>query len=323
MTRRRALARCWPLAALLAVAASHAQLAERCARQAAQFATEPKPAPAAVAALQQRRDERSLALADYLLAASGSAQGGVARLRLQDRARSSTDPMLTVLALHMPCVQPGCRNIEASQWSRLEPANLLAWLALPARGAVDGRYLLDQIASQVRYARNYQQEAAALLSELSPSGLELRQPWGILNPRTLIGRCRGSIDRPTAERCEAVATLLWADGGATERLMALLLVQHVQAVLSERQAAWGPRLHELEAVLFKPVMERGASVPAAKPLPALACEVIAVPRAGELAAISERDRAQMVMQLAGVPFWDWRPRVREALREPMPAPVLR
>ncbi len=310
------LARGWPLVALLAVAGSQAQLAERCARQAAQLAPEPKPAPAAVAFLQNRRDERSQAMADYLLAASGSSQALAARARLQDRARSSTDPMLTVLALHMPCVERGCRNIEASQWSRLEPANLLAWLALPTRVPVDGRYLLDEISTHVRYSRDYRQEAAALLGELPPSGLELRQPWVIIDLRALAGRCRGQIDAPTAERCETVAGRLWDDGGATERLMALVLVQQAQAQLPQRQAVWEPRLRELEAVLFKPSKLGGAPIPVPRVTRDRVCEVIALPQPGELAAMSERDRAQMVMQAAGVGYWDWRPRQHEAMRTP-------
>jgi hypothetical protein len=309
--KRRALwiVRCWPLLAALAVTGSSAQVAERCSRRAAEKPSEVKAAPAAVAQLQKRRDECSLALADYLLAASGSARADAARASLQDRARSSTDPMLTVLALHMPCVRAGCRNIEASQWSRLEPANLLAWLALPGRSAMDGSYLMDQIATHVRYSRDYRQEASALLSELPPSGLQVRQPWGLLNIRALASSCRGPMDATRAERCESVAELLWAEGGATEKLMALLVAQPAQALAPQHGALWEPRLRELEALWRKAGADRGA-LSGATPPRDLVCEAIVLPMEGERAAISDLDRARMVLRLAGLSVWDLRPRVR-------------
>ncbi len=298
---------------MLAAAGSSAQMARTCAQLAAKCSPRAVAAPAAVALLQQRRDLRSLALADYLLAASDVAEGEAARERLQDRARSSTDPMLTVLALHMPCVRPGCRNIEASQWSRLEPANLLAWLALPTRGAADGRYLLDEIASHVRHSRSYQEEAAALLQDLPPTGLAVRQPWGILNVRVLAHHCRSLGDLVTAERCEAVGELLWADGGATERLIALILAQHAQALLPERRAVWGPRLRELEAA----ISDRSLPMPALNATREQVCEAIALPRAGERAALSETDRARVLLRALGLSIWELRSRPRaDAMRTP-------
>jgi hypothetical protein len=79
------------------------------------------------AALRQRGDPRSLAVAEALSNEALSNEAS-ARSRLQDLARSSPDPMLTALALAHPCEPGVCRNIEASQWSRLEPENLFAWL---------------------------------------------------------------------------------------------------------------------------------------------------------------------------------------------------
>ncbi len=301
------LARWWPLAAAMTVASSSAQMAESCARRAAQIQLRVTPAaPAAVAPLKARQDTRSLALADYLIAASGAAQADAARARLQDRARSSTDPMMTVLALHMPCVRTGCRNIEASQWSRLDPANLFAWLALPARSGADGRYLLDEISSHVRYARSYQQEAEVLLQDLPPTGLEVRQPWGLLNVRALASHCRAVGDVTTAARCEAVAELLWADGGATERLIALILAQQAPALLPERRAVWGPRLRELELA----IRHRSPPMPAGPATREQVCEAIALPRAGERAAMSESDRARVLLQATGLSIWELRSRPR-------------
>lgn len=295
-------------------------MTEHCARRAAQLQTQTQAAapPEAVAQLQLRRDLRSLALADYLLAAAGTADGHAARARLQDRARSSTDPMLTVLALHMPCVRPGCRNIEASQWSRLEPANLLAWLALPARASADGRYLLDEIATHVRYARSYRQEADSLLSDLPPTGLELRQPWGLLNLRALAGNCRDLRDAATAERCDRVAELLWADGGATERLIALILGQHAQVLLPQRRAIWEPRLRELEAVTRAPGQPWSFLLAGAMPKREQVCEAIALPRSGERAALGDWERARIVLQASGLSLWELRPRTRADVIRTLP-----
>jgi hypothetical protein len=47
----------------------------------------------------------------------------------------------------------------------------------------------------------------------------------------------------------------------------------------------------------------------------ISCEAIALSRASERAAMSELERARMVVQNAGVPMWDLRPRSRaEAMR---------
>lgn len=308
MKRALRLARAWPVAAVLAVGSSSAQMAETCARRVLSQAAPSRPAPAAAAMLLQRRDIRAQAMADYLLAASGAADGATARIRLQDRARSTADPMVTVLALHMPCSGAGCRNVEASQWSRLEPANLLAWLALPARAAADGRYLLDEIATQVRYSRNYLQEAAALLADLPPSSLSLRQPWGLLNFRALAGSCRGAGDLLTAERCEKVAGLLWADGGATEQIVALLLVQRPMELLPQHRPAWEPRLRAMDAVMSAagPVGVRRDRV----------CEALVQTRDGERAAMSDRERAVLALQLTGLSHAELRPRPRNTAAEP-------
>ncbi|HEY0955754.1 MAG TPA: hypothetical protein VGE36_13395, partial [Roseateles sp.] len=245
------------------------------------------------------------ALADYLLA-QGGPDSAAARARLQDRARTSTDPMLTVLALHMPCVQPGCRNIETSQWSRLEPANLLAWLALPGGGA-NGRYLLDQIAEHVRYTRSYRQEAAALFDGLP--GLALRPPWAVAHLYGLTASCRRPLaDAAAAPRCEAVAELLWADGGATERLIALVLVQGALPLLPQRGAVWEPRQREMEAVTRWLGEERSRLSTHPRPTRAEICEALAPPRPGERAALNEWERARILLQASGLSPWELYPR---------------
>lgn len=296
-------------ALLWAAAGSQAQLAGACSRHAAQQAQPTLTAVQAesVAQLQRRRDPRSLALADYWLATAGGAEGMAARARLQDRARISTDPMLTVLALHMPCMQPGCRNVEASQWSRLEPANLLAWLALQ-RGGSDGAYLLDQIAGHVRYARNYRQEAAALSSGVPASALELRSPWAVSHLTGLAGVCNPrQTDVTIAQRCDTVAELLWADGGATERLIALVLAQAGRSLLPQRRAVWEPRLHELEAVGRWLGEDRNRAPSPSRPSRAQTCEALAL-RAGEHGALGEWERARVLLQASGLSLWELYPR---------------
>lgn len=316
------LACLWPLAAALAATSSSAHLAETCARFTAQSQAQglarEVPQPAAVVALQQRSDLRSQALADYLIAASGAAGGDAARDRLQDRARSSTDPMLTVLALHMPCVRAGCRNVEASQWSRLEPANLLAWLTLPARSGADGRYLLDEIATQVRYVRSYREEADALLAGLPPSGLALRQPWGLFDQRALASVFRSPGDVATAQRSDAAAELLWADGGATERLTALVLGLQARLLLPHRQAVWAPRLRELEAVIRGFAGQpQGLPISVARPRLAQVCEALAQPRGGEGVAPGDWAHALTVLQFSGWPVHELYPRRSAGERRPL------
>lgn len=306
------------MAAALAAAGCGAQMVGPCAQRAA---SAPVPAravapPAAVALLQQRRDERSQAMADYLLAASGAAAGAEARERLQDRARSSTDPLLTVLALHMPCVRPGCRNIEASQWSRLEPANLLAWLALPARGE-DGAYLLDEVAQQVRYVRSHRPEADAVLADLPPSGLALRQPWALLNLRALAAACRAPKAAQAAERCDRVAELLWAEGSAMARWIALVLGHQAQALLPQRRSVWGPRLDEVEALWRAAGPPPGQRLAEAGPSRAQVCDALEQPHTGEPATPQDWQAARGVLLAAGLPMGLLRkPSAADARRAP-------
>lgn len=244
--------RAWLAAvALLASAAlpSHAHWAAWCAH-----AAPVTPAPAELAALRRsaqasraQREPRAEALSDYLLAQAGGDEGEHARQRLQGRARISTDPLVTVLALHMPCLEPGCRNVDAAQWSRLEPANALAWLALGGSG--NEAHVLHQVAERARYLRGYQTEVAGLLRSAASTGPALHSPWALASLHALAGPCRqGPGDTGRTERCDKVAELLWQDGGATERLAALLLV-HRQALLPPvRRDVWAARLRELQAV---------------------------------------------------------------------------
>ncbi|MFG6415262.1 hypothetical protein ACG02S_15300 [Roseateles sp. DC23W] len=250
---------------------------------------------AAVTRLQQQRDPRALAVADYLLAGANEPDSDAARARLHDRARASADPLLTVLALHKPCSQPGCRSIEAAQWSRLEPDNLLAWLVLPTT-AGDSDYLLDQIASRVRLVRDYRREAAAVVD--GSTGGVLGDSWPLLNLRSLAVSCpRDLHDATRAQRCEKVADLLWSGGGAVERLMALTLMQGVQRLQPERRALWGPRLQEVTLALRR--LPDGQVI---RPGPGALCDLMTPPGSAVLAASDDWRRAWQVLAASGVYF---------------------
>jgi len=219
-------------------------------------------------ALVQRRDPRSLALADYLL---GSAEqpadtAAQASARLQALARTSSDPMVTALALMRPCASRGCVNVEASQWSRLEPANVQGWLAL-LQGPMNkpqnqASYVMDRVAMEGRYSRSYQQEMLAMLWSLPQTetpGLQreaeiaafegISALWLVQSMRPLVEACRAAgAGHDTLSRCEAVAQVLWSDGTEFDRRMALALMRFVVAAEPGRRPLWEPRARELEAV---------------------------------------------------------------------------
>lgn len=244
-----------------------------------------------VSALVQRGDERSLAVADYLEGAgSGTASPG-ARTRLQARARSSHDPMVTALALQQRCAPGDCINIDAAQWSRLEPANLRAWLELLHDG--EGRMrpthaacVLDRVANEARESRSYQRELHALLWSLpqtaSPGlvneaeiqlmvGLVSRWPMAPMRP--LLDLCRGApLDAGTVARCEAVARLLWRQDDHLNRAFALGIARSVIAARPALRPQWEAHAREYEAVVewAKAAPERAASQ--AMPEPASPCD---------------------------------------------------
>lgn len=211
-------------------------------------------------ALRQRGDLRSLALADYVLADAS------ARARLQDRARRSTDPMVTALALQRPCSEAGCAPIEVSQWSRLEPANLQAWLTLmqgaPGKAHAQLDYALERAASEARYSRNYQREMQALLMTLplapspglaSQAELELLNglysAWALPAYRPLMDVCRAGVrEPPSVARCTAVADLMWAQDTLIERVLSLALARAVLPSQPGLRPVWEGRARTYEAV---------------------------------------------------------------------------
>lgn len=239
-------------------------------------------------ALAQRGDARALAVADYLETDSGDATAPAARARLQARARTSGDPMVTVLALQRPCTPGACANIEASQWSRLEPANLQAWLALltdPAGRArlTHASYVLDRLAQEARYARSYQRELQALLLGLPQTeapGLQneaeihligsLAASWPMSPMRPILDLCRGSQpDAGTVSRCERVAQLLWQQDDQLNRGLGLGVARAVVAARPAMRPQWEAQAREYEAVSewSRSAPERVADEPSPQAVP--------------------------------------------------------
>lgn len=264
----------------------------------------------------QRGDPRSQALADYL------STEDEARARLQQRARSSTDPMVTALALLRPCAAGGCANVEASQWSRLEPANLQAWLALlnvpSGAGRAQQAYVLERAASETRYSRSYQQEAFSLLLGLPQSeapGLMgqaeidlingIAAAWPIQNLRPLLEHCRsGPADSVVADRCATVASMLWQQGDQLDRGLAIALARAALPGRPGLRPQWEPRAREYEAVSEwgKGAMERVMNrlIPDMQ-APSPPCQLQPVLRQMQQEAAAQRDweRARMEMRQAG------------------------
>ncbi len=217
-----------------------------------------------VRALMQRGDPRSLAVADFLGGLDEDA--GAARVRLQALARTTSDPMVTALALQRPCEGGGCRNVEASQWSRLEPANLQAWLTLlrDAKGGASSSqvsYALDRMAAEGRYSRSYEREFRAVLLSLPQTetpGLvneaEMQlitgtaAAWAIASYKPLTEACLAASASGLL-RCETVLDRLWEGDNQMDRAIALGMARRlVLPVHPEQRARWEPRAREYEAV---------------------------------------------------------------------------
>ncbi|MCE4554442.1 hypothetical protein [Pelomonas cellulosilytica] len=220
-----------------------------------------------VAALRRRGDPRSLAVADYL-GGMDDADATGASARLQALARSSSDPMVTVLALLRPCPPGQCTNIQVSQWSRLEPANLQAWLMLLRESKGPERrslvpYALERMAAEGRFSRMYEREFTQLLLELPQTetpGLAhdaevtlligVASVWPIAGYAPLTQACAdGLTDAATRRRCEAVAELLWLGDTVIEHGLALSLARRLSAADTAVLARWQARARVYEATL--------------------------------------------------------------------------
>ncbi|MFN3304153.1 MAG: hypothetical protein ACK44A_10575, partial [Roseateles sp.] len=215
-----------------------------------------------VAALLRRGDPRSVAVAESL----GGPDGDEAqsRARLQALARTSADPMVTALALQHPCELGRCSNVDRAQWSRLEPANLQAWLALLGDAAArrtQEAYALDRMASEARYSRSYRREYQELLLSLPQTDMpglaqeaELQllissaAVWPMGSLRPLTDACAARPVAPVVQqRCVAVAELLWPADDLMARSLAMGLARRLVAARPELRPRGEPRARELEA----------------------------------------------------------------------------
>lgn len=222
--------------------------------------------------LRHRGEPRASALAEFIAASQTDdlKLNRAGRARLQAMALASSDPMLTALALQKPCDAGQCRNVEGTQWSRLEPENLNAWLQLfgdPQLRPSQGDYLMERMASQSKFSRSYARETGEMLSQLLQTEIpdlmheaettllgQLAGTWSFPTYRPLLQRCRerhppAVVARPAdARNCEAIADALWAEGDRLERRMALALAGAVLSPAQAQRARWEDRAREAEAV---------------------------------------------------------------------------
>lgn len=295
--------------------------------------------------LRRRGDTRALAMAEWLGLFRTDARGELERgqARLQALAATSTDPMVTVLSLGRPCKPGVCRNVEVSQWSRLEPENVLAWLALAGTPGHTPDYLLERMATVGRYSRSYQQEAGQMLLsvlQFDTPGLDnqaestllisVAGAWEYPRFAPLMAACRTpEADAVTRSRCEVVATRLWSQGNMLERAIALSVAGHVVPKTAPERGAWEARAVEYEAVRLHEdgrlprMMDQMVSELAAKP----PCEGLPLLRrwSREPAERSDWDRGRAELQAGGADLGElsrqWRSKEGRSALEPRRPPV--
>ena len=212
-----------------------------------------------VGLLRQRGDLRSQALADYLTTTlTAGAEAAAAQRQLLNRAQGSQDPvvfMVWQMARTYCFEQSFCSALPLSEWRKLEPLNLLAWM--PERiGA--GPAALDWAALQrTTSANSHLQEVQALLLPLldqeSPgltlqAGLGLVQQfsglWPVMHGSLPLASACIAMPDPTGgtrdAACRHAAELLWRSpsSGLFEAQFALTMAA---AAGQEEQAPWAAR----------------------------------------------------------------------------------
>lgn len=211
-----------------------------------------------IRALRSRSDLRSQAVADVLVDEPSS------RAHLQDLARRSTDPMVTALALMRPCKAPACRAVDAAQWSRLEPDNLMAWMAQLQGEAVPPEqlsYLIERMGRDTRRSDDYlstlHQMLAALASTAEP-GLQQMAETDLLAsamatvPLPSLQQVMQACTPPamsTAQRgsCEHIADLLWDMPHQLAKALALGMARRSVPAGHPRRSEWEQRALHFDA----------------------------------------------------------------------------
>ncbi len=221
--------------------------------------------------LRKRGDLRSVALADFLDVAFFALprEDAGSRARLQDLARRSTDPLLTALALRRPCAPDECTNIEATQWSRLEPDNILAWVAQLDTLAMSRQRqaeLIAQIAAQATHGESHDGEIVTMLLTLPVEhepGLAYHAEAMLLHEFNAAGgpdllslalACRDADALPaTRQHCLHIADRLWQQEDAYKRWLAVAIGQ----ILDRGNEQWISR-HLLHAAVSRAHREHEA-----------------------------------------------------------------
>lgn len=208
-----------------------------------------------ISALRGRKDLRAQAIADYLAGDTAS------RAHLQDLARRSTDPMVTALALQRPCKGQACAAVDAAQWARLEPDNLMAWMAQARTEQMP--YLIERMGREAQRSEDYLLPLSQVLAELSDAtapGLrqmaELELMVGILSAwnlpavRPMLDSCQAARTQPaTAAHCERIAQLMWESPHLLGRGLALSLARRLVPPGHAQRPEWERRALRYEALL--------------------------------------------------------------------------
>lgn len=170
-----------------------------------------------IAALQQRGDEVSLAIARFL-----DTHNDGALLALHRQAQTSRDPRVLALAASRSAdcaALPGCPRGAATRWTEVEPSNLAAWLT---RSEQESHPLSTAELAGTREFNSHQAELMlrltslpgaqrpGLFSEVEQQQLiaRLNQP-GLPPFHALMERCNNPVDAEQRAGCAQAAESLW------------------------------------------------------------------------------------------------------------------
>lgn len=259
-----------------------------------------------IARLRSRKDLRSQAIADYLAGDTPS------RAHLQDLARRSTDPMVTVLALQRPCKSQACTAVDAAQWARLEPDNLMAWMAQAQTEQTP--YLIERMGREAQRSEDYGValgQALADLADASSPGLRqmaeeslltsLLAAWNLPSFSAVLSSCQAARGQPVmTAHCEHIAQLMWNSPHLLGRALALALARRLVPATHPQRPEWERRALHFEALMQADIersqaqLERWARMPVQEGCAAAALEHAALRqrlRLGEWALAQELQTA--------------------------------
>jgi len=272
--------------------------------------------------LRGRSDLRSQAIGDYLAGDTPS------RAHLQELARRSTDPMVTALALARPCKAEGCRMVDAAQWARLEPDNLMAWMAqLTDRPPTPEQlsYLIERMGRDATRADDYSlalsQAVASLAQARAPGLLQSAETellsqqimhMPLLSLRPVLEACKpGRTPTAPAGACMHIAELMWSMPHLMHRALALALARRALPAGDAQRAEWARRGERYE-VLAEALMDANAT----------AFEQLLDPSKPDLCGVSGRMH-EMLRQVMGTGEWERAAQAWAAASQPQEALIQR